>query len=127
MEKLFLLRSSDDFRKKWIKFQECAKVVTTPHLYQHVTDVIFRRYITEHVTESASASATKLDPASALMQREGSTLHYAAGYVCKHICNKIEWSNQFKEEIVLYLIALTKDSPEDRTEHAYSEEWIFTD
>jgi len=122
----FLLRSSDDFRKKWIKFLECAKVVATPHLYQHVTDVIFRRYITEHVTESASASATKLDPAPALTQREGNALRYAAGYVCRHIRNKIERSNhKFKEEIVLCLMALTKDSPEDGTEHTYSEEWIL--
>jgi len=112
VEKLFLLRSSDGFRKEWIKFLECAKVTATLHLYQHVTDVIFRRYIAKHITESTSASDTKLDPAPAITQREGSALCYAAGYVCRHLCKKIECSShELKEEMVLCLMALAKDRP----------------
>jgi len=122
----FLLRSSDQFRKNWVDFLDYAKVTATPHLYQHITDIMFRKYVTEYASVSKSASGTKPDPAPALTQHEGSALRYAAGYVCRHLRKKIERSkHELKEEMVLCLMALTKDRPEDGSQHASSEEWTL--
>ena len=102
-------------------------MITTPHLYQHVTDVVFGRYVTEHVTASTSVNDAKLDPAPAITQHEGNALHYAVGYFCRHLRKKIEHStkHKLKEKMVLCLMALTKDRPEEESKHVSSEEWTL--
>ena len=88
MEKIFLLYSSDKFIEDWVGFLTSANVTATPILYQHVSDVIFRKYIGDHVT--VSTNDVKLDPAPVMTQCEGNALCYAASHVCRHLCKKIE-------------------------------------
>ena len=120
----FLLRSSEKFREDWVNFLDSANVAATPILYQHLTDILFRGYIGDHVT--GCTAETKVDPVPAVTKREGNALRYAAGYVCRHLCKKIERSkHELKEEMVLCLMALTKDTPEEHSECGSSEEWTL--
>ncbi|XP_065917383.1 uncharacterized protein [Dysidea avara] len=120
----FLLRSSEKFREDWVNFLDSANVAATPILYQHLTDILFRGYIGDHVT--GCTAETKVDPAPAVTKREGNALRYAAGYVCRHLRKKIERSkHELKEEMVLCLMALTKDTPEEHSECGSSEEWTL--
>ncbi|XP_065888818.1 uncharacterized protein [Dysidea avara] len=120
----FLLRSSEKFREDWVNFLDSANVAATPILYQHLTDILFRGYIGDHVT--GCTAETKVDPAPAVTKREGNALRYAAGYVCRHLRKKIECSkHELKEEMVLCLMTLTKDTPEEHSECGSSEEWTL--
>ena len=120
----FLLRSSEKFREDWVNFLDSANVAATPILYQHLTDILFRGYIGDHVT--GCTAETKVDPAPAVTKRKGNALRYAAGYVCRHLRKKIERSkHELKEEMVLCLVALTKDTPEEHSECGSSEEWTL--
>ena len=120
----FLLRSSDNFIDDWVSFLGSANVTATPILYQHISDVIFRKHINDRNT--VSTTDTKLDAAPVITQCEGNVLRYAAGYVCRHLRKKIERSkHELREEMVLCLMALTKDAPEDHSECASSEKWIL--
>ncbi|XP_065917789.1 uncharacterized protein [Dysidea avara] len=120
----FLLRSSEKFREDWVNFLDSANVAATPILYQHLTDILFRGYIGDHVT--GCTAETKVDPAPAVTKREGNALRYAAGYVCRHLRKKIERSkHELKEEMVLCLMTLTKDTPEEHSECGSSEEWTL--
>ena len=84
-----------------------------------------RGYISDHVT-ACSTTEPKIDPAPAVTKREGNALCYAAGYVCRYLRKKIECTkHDFKEEIVLCLMSLTKDTPEDHRVCASSEEWTL--
>lgn len=57
-------------------------------------------------------------------QHEGSALRYAGGYICRQLHKKIEHGNhQFKEELVLCLMALVKDRSTDQ-ECGNEEEWV---
>jgi len=104
VEKIFFLRSSDNFIDDWVSFLGSANVTATPILYQHISDVIFRKHINDRNT--VSATDTKLDAAPVITQREGNALRYAAGYVCRHLRKKIERSkHKLREEMVLRLMA----------------------
>jgi len=59
---------------------------------------------------------------SVITEREGNAIRYAVGYVCKKLRKIIEKSkHEYKEEMALCLIQLTKDN--NITSCSSSEEW----
>ena len=115
----FLLRSSEEFIKLWTVFLNSAKLIPTPSFYQHLTDIVFRKMIQDHLLFSSPANADSITPVS---HQEGSALRYAAGYVCRHLRKKIEReSHELKEELILCLMALVKDRSSE--ECGNDEQW----
>ena len=87
--------------------------------YQRVTDVLFRLLIKSHyqIANNDEASST-------LNDLEANALRYAAGFVCRHLRNKIERSSHhFKEELVLCLMTLVK-GVQYQENSGTNEEWI---
>lgn len=102
----FLLRSSEEFIKNWTTFLESAIPSSSPSalFYQHVTDIVFKALIKQHYQISRECSDT-----ATIDERERKALWYAAGYVCRHVRNKLERSRHtLKDELILCLMTLTK-------------------
>lgn len=116
--KYFLLRSSEKFITQWVTFLKLADLSPTPILYQHLTDILFRKLLHNHCMISTHSGPLS----SVITQREGNAIRYAAGFVCKRLQKKIERSKlDNKEEMVACLMALIKDK-KSRT-CGNSEEW----
>ena len=104
--KYFLLRSSQKFTTEWVTFLKLADLTPTPILYQHLTDILFRKLLYDQCTTTSQSTSSS----SAITEREANAIRYAAGYVCKKLQKKIEMSkHKYKEEMVLCLMDLTKD------------------
>ena len=102
----FLLRSSKEFISTWVTFLTDANLTPTPIFYQHMTDVVFRGLISNHLIGFTEDST----PTPAVADHEGGALRYAAAYVCRHLRQKIEHGNhKFKEELVLVLDGTSKE------------------
>ena len=117
----FLLRSSEEFIKLWTVFLNSANLTPTPSFYQHLTDIVFRKMIQDHLLFS---SPTNSDTVTPISHQEGSALRYAAGYVCRHLRKKIKReSHELKEELLLCLMALVKDKSSE--ECGNDEQWTM--
>ena len=81
----FLVRSSKEFITNWVTFLKDAKLTATPIFYQHMTDLVFRDLIQSHFVGSSNNST----PETAVSSHEAGALRYAAGYVCRHLCKKL--------------------------------------
>ena len=46
---VFILRSKPEFIKQWTTFLKAAGKPVKPVLFQHLTDVIFRKYLSDHI------------------------------------------------------------------------------
>jgi len=80
-----LLRTSEEFFKLWNNFLPPLQPSVEPILYQHLSDKIFEILVQEYCREE------HLDPEVTPMQQNGhSTLRYIAGYICRHLREKIE-------------------------------------
>ena len=117
----FLLRSSTSYQNKWKDFVEpiLPEISSSALFYQRVTDVLFRLLIKSHyqIANNDEASST-------LNDLEANALRYAAGFVCRHLRNKIERSSHhFKEELVLCLMTLVK-GVQYQENSGTNEEWI---
>lgn len=114
----FLVRSSEEFISNWVAFLKDADLTPTPIFYQHLTDLVFRHLIDNHLI----GFTDDITPAAALMDHEAGVLRYAAGYVCRHLRRKIERGNhKLKEELVLCLMALVRSGNDE--ECGPDEEW----
>ena len=61
-----------------------------------------------------------------LRESEKGVLRYVAGYICRHLRQKLEReSHQFKEEMILCLMDLIKG--QDIEEHGIDEDWTDLD
>ena len=86
-------------------FLKNASLTPTTIFYQHLTDVIFMELVKAHFVGSVDDST----PVITVTEHEASALRYAAGYVCRHLRKNIKRGNhEFKEELVLCLMALVK-------------------
>jgi len=119
-EDFFLLRSNLEFINQWSSFLKVAGEPVKPVLFQHLTDVIFRKHFSDHIQvmylEQQSGSKD-----IELKGSEKGVLCYIAGYICRHLRQKLEReSHEFKEEIILCLTELIKDG--DTEEHGTDED-----
>ena len=92
---------------------------STALFYQHVTDILFRLLVKSHYQ-----IANNSNPTVSLNDQEANALRYAAGFVCRHLRNKIERSTHIlKEELIVCLMTLVKgvQYPENT---GTNEEWL---
>ena len=95
-----------------------ANITIEPTLYQHLTDIIFKRQLHNylkvlHVEQTDETHIT---------ETEGNILRYIAGYICRQLRIKLERnSHKLKEELILCCMDMTKDR--DEKESGNNEEW----
>ena len=102
----FLLWSSEEFIKNWLIFLESPIPTSSQSalFYQHVTDIVFKSLIKQHYQVSSEYNDT-----TTIDDHQRKALWYAAGYVCRHVRNKLECSrHMLKEELILCLLTVTK-------------------
>ena len=116
----FILRSGPDFISQWTNFLEPVTEQVKPVLYQHLTDLVFRKLLNDHfqvlhLQQDQQVSAE-------LTEAENGALRYVAGYICRQLRRKLEReSHEFKEEMILCLMEMIKDK--DIEDHGTDEEW----
>lgn len=67
-----------------------TELSATPFLFQHLTDLLFWSLIKETYQSKKSHDP---DDDISMMNDEKNVLRYVAGYVCRHLCKKIERSS----------------------------------
>ena len=72
------MRSSSGFITRWIALCERASALITPILYQHLTDLIFRKLVKEKYGIKEQVNSVD---SSELSYNEANVVRYAAGYV----------------------------------------------
>ena len=72
----FLLRSSKEFISNWVTFLTDANLTPTPIFYQHMTDVVFRSLISNHLIGFTEDST----PTPAVADHEG------GAEICSCVC-----------------------------------------
>ena len=107
----------------WKTFLEGSGVIVKPLLFQHLSDLIFRKYLSDHfrvVCLDQQADSEDLE----LQDSERGVLRYVAGYICRHLQKKLErGSHEFKEEMVLCLMELVKDPQDSEGKIETDEQW----
>lgn len=102
-------------------FLKAAGKPVKPVLFQHLTDIIFRKRLSDYIKIvylEQECGSKDLE----LRESERGVLRYIAGYICRHLRQKLERENhQFKEEMILCLLELIKD--QDIEEDGVDEEW----
>jgi len=117
--KFFLLRSSQSFVDQWTQFLKTADVPVKPVLFQHLTDVLFRKLLNDHFQIHHVDVLTDTE----LTNKERGVLRYVAGYICRHLRQKLEREgHEFKEEMTLCLLELVKGD-DDTEQFGTDEEW----
>ena len=98
---LLQTRTSEEFLTAWEKLMLLTlKKPASPIFFQHVTDNIFKQLVKQKYP-LPEISAPQLPP---LNFEEENAVHYAAGYVIKHLGEKIEnRSSPLKQELLLCL------------------------
>ena len=122
-ELYFTIRSSKQFIQNWVTFLSLMKLSPTPvlHVYQHLTDVVFKSLIRSkllfRIQKSADEVTLMITPVEAY------ALRYVTGYVCHHVCNSIRQKNHpLKDDLLLCLSSLVKLSG-DGDDCGTAEEW----
>ena len=82
---LLSVRSSSGFITCWVALCERASALVTPILYQHLTDLIFRKLVREKYGMKEQINSAD---SPELSYNEANVLRYAAGYVVCHISEK---------------------------------------
>ena len=113
-----MLRSSEKFIAQWIVFIKLADLTATPILYQHLADILFRKLLNDQCTVASKSTSVP----SAITEHEKNAISYAAGFACWKLRKKIKRSaHKYKNEMVMCLMDLTKDSNDKRCGNY--EEW----
>ena len=107
--KFFLLQSSPEFVTQWKTFLKACDQPVKPVLFQHLTDLVFRKCLDDHLKvmqQDRQVSSEDLE----LRATEKGVLYYVAGYICRQLRKKLDReSHEYKEEMVLCLMELVKD------------------
>ena len=117
------MRSSSDFIARWTVFFVSASALVTPILYQHFTDIIFRKLVRERYEISNQTCSTDVPD---MTNNEANVLRYAAGYVVRHISKKIKKKNHpLEKEILCCANKLFKEGQQTSDSHdpGTAEEW----
>ena len=103
-------RTSPSFTAAWDRLlcETLGMQQASPIFYQYVTDVLFKEQVKQQYP--LSESATKSSSLPLLDFQERNAIRYAAGYVVRHLCERLErGSHPLKEELVLCLADMCKD------------------
>ena len=119
LQQYFCIRSSKAFISRWTKFLGQANASPAPTLYQHLTDIIYRKLLKEKYVIPSTPSSISED----ISVTEGNALRYAAGYVLRQVSNKIKRSSyESKDDMddcIKKLVLCDKESEEDT-----ADDWI---
>ncbi len=106
-------RTSMEFIAAWERLMSLTlRQVASPILYQHVTDILFKELVKrQHPLTSTPKESQPLPP---LNYEEHNTIRYVAGYVVRHLRQRLErGSHPLMEELVLCLEEMCEDDEED--------------
>ena len=106
------LQTSADFRSKWEGlFKHCHEEAVHPHLFQQITDIIFKKVLASKVSVLQQQDEEQVVE---LTRAEENALRYAAGYVCKQVSKKLKSSTDpSKQDLFLCMEMLRRDSAVD--------------
>ena len=102
-------------RTRWISFLGAEEISTTPVLYQHLTDLMFRamlrpKHSIQHINECEAPAVTDDE---------------ANGYVCRHLKQKLECSSHpLKEDMIHCLQQLVRGGAESDEKCGVAEKWM---
>ena len=116
----FKLRSAPDFVSKWTNFLEPVAGRVKPVLFQHLTDLVFKKFLNDHF------QVLHLDQqdSAELTESEKGALWYITGYICRQLRKRLEReSHEFKEEMFICLMEMIKKSDDKDEMHGDDEEW----
>jgi len=117
----FLLRSKADFVSRWTTFIKATGTTVKPVVFQHLTDVIFRKLLDDRL-KIQYVNGTD-DEDTEMRKSERGVLRYISGYICRHLRKKIEReSHPFREEMVVCLMELVKSQDFEEL-YGTDEEW----
>jgi len=120
-KQFYLLRTSNGFSEMWRQFLPTTKPPVEPVLYQHLTDLIFQNLINSHFK---IVYLDQEQEPKEMNLNERNVLRYIAGYVCRKLRTKLERENhELKEEMVLCLVELIKDSDMLGADEGTDEDW----
>ena len=114
------LRTSSTFCELWQEFtSEATGRRGSPLFYQRLTDVLFKNILEYIYNVSTESVAERTDE---LTYEETNGLRYAAGYIPRALCKRIERSShQLKDSLILCLQDLVED---DGTADDDSDDWV---
>ena len=115
------LRCSSNFKLMWVQFFTSIGIANPkPYLYQEITDRIFDRLIkdTFPVLESNPATSSQ---SNTVTYGDANVIRFAAGYVCKHLKEKVE-SSQQNSHLLRCIINLIDNSTQH--EGSLTADWI---
>ena len=102
----------------YFTFLSKCQTPVRPVLYQHLTDILFKTLLQNHFRIVQLDISDYADSTS----HKRSALHYASGYICRHLHKKLERENHdLKEEMILCLASLVRDTNSE--ECGCDEEW----
>ena len=113
----YLLWTSTKFVTQWNDFLSFVDAPVQPVLYQHLTDENFKTLVEDYF----KIQYLKQESIGVPNNDDNNVICYIAGYVCRHLRKNLEKENhELKKEMILCLMNLTKDRPENVDE---TEEW----
>ena len=117
-KQLYSLRSSERYIGQWVSFLDNVGASTTPILYQHITDIVFRAIMKLKYNVNSTDEANT----PAITESEANALRYVAGYVCRQVRKKLAaGSHPLKEDLIQCLGYLVREGDDKESELA--EEW----
>ena len=119
----YKIRISPTFRHTWCDFlKQTIGSIPPPNLYQHITDLLLSKMVERHV-DGVVTTNSKEDSIEPMTTIEECALRYAAGYVCKHLVDKIKKSShQSKDKLIWCLHKLEVDSESEPNDDSTA--WI---
>ena len=117
---LWSVRSSSGFINRWIALCERASALITPILYQHLTDLIFRKLVKE---KYGIKEQVNLVDSSELSYNEANVVRFAAGYVVCHVLKKIMKKNHPSEKELFCCAKQLLKEHQSNEDPGTAEEW----
>ena len=117
-QQYFTVRSSSKFITRWTTLLQQASTTPTPALYQHLTDIIFKDLVKEQYIIPSCENVITED----VSILEGNALRYAAGYVVRHVFQKVK-KGDIADCLMQLVLAESSVAERDGPEQGTAEEW----
>ena len=100
----YKIRISPTFRHTWCDFfKQTIGSIPPPNLYQHITDLLLGKMVERHVDGIVPINS-KEDSTESMTRIEECALRYAAGYVCKHLVDKLKKSSHPSKDKLIWCL-----------------------
>ena len=117
----YKIRISPTFRRTWCDFfVQAIGSIPTPHLYQHITNLILSKMVVRHVDGKVCHSKESAEPISRI---EECALPHAAGYVCKHLVETFKKSSHPSRDKLIWCLCKLEVDGENEPDND-STAWI---